>query len=174
MIDIQQGEKIILEVRRHWYVLFWETFVLALLALISLAAFVFLLARGSFLGEQRNALALFFFAGWLLLDWVLFFIIWTIYYLDVLVITDKRMVNIEQHHLFSREVSEGRLDRIQDVTVEVHGILPTMLHFGDIRVQTAGEARAFLIKCIPYPDKVRDAIFKQQDELLKKAKAEHL
>lgn len=173
MIDIQPEEKIILEVRRHWYVLLWETFVLVLLALIPLVAFLFFLIRGTLTGEHLGAIALFFFAGWLLLDWVLFFIIWTIYYLDVLVITDKRMVNIEQHHLFSREVSEGRLDRIQDVTVEVHGILPTMLHFGDIRVQTAGEAEAFLIRYIPYPDKVRDVIFKQQDELLKKAAAEH-
>ena len=45
-----------------------------------------------------------------------FFRAWLDYYLDIWVITDERIVNIEQKGLFSREISTQQLYRIQDVT----------------------------------------------------------
>ena len=78
--------------------------------------------------------------------------------MDVWILTDRKIIDIEQLSLFSREVSEFRLDRVQDITVEVRGIISTMLKFGTLHVQTAGATREFVIKNIPDPYKVRDII----------------
>ncbi len=82
---------------------------------------------------------------------------WMDYYLDMWIVTEKRVINIDQRGLFSREISEIPMANIQDVTVEVHGLMETLLGFGTVRIQTAGE-REFTIDDIPRLNPVKDAI----------------
>ena len=167
MIDIQPGEKVVLEVRRHWYVLIIETLFLSLFFISPFITLCIALFGGIPISPEAFALWIFVSSGWFLLGWVLFFVIWTNYYLDVWIVTDRKIIDVEQHRLFSRDISEFGLDRIQNITIEVSGILPTMLHFGNIHVETAGESRKFIIKYVPHPDKVKDVIFKQHEEFMK-------
>ena len=60
------------------------------------------------------------------------------YYLDVWIITSHRIIDINQNGLFSRVVAQYRLERIQNVTADVSGFLPTVFNFGDVKVETAG------------------------------------
>jgi energy-coupling factor transporter transmembrane protein EcfT len=167
MIEIHPDERVILEIRRHWFVLFSQTIFLAILIFIPIAL-IFFPTVGARIWSSSILLSItiFVFGFWFLLVWILFFIFWTDYYLDVWVLTSRRIIDIEQHQLFHREVSEFRLDRIQDITIDVRGILPTLLHFGDIHVETAGETQKFIIKIVPHPDKIKDAIFKQQEQFV--------
>ncbi|MHA1748185.1 MAG: hypothetical protein ACTSYF_06020 [Promethearchaeota archaeon] len=66
-------------------------------------------------------------------------IFWTVYYLNVLIITNKRIIDVEQHSLFRREVSEFMLVKVQDVTIEIPNFTASLFKFGNIIVQTAGE-----------------------------------
>lgn len=95
------------------------------------------------------------------------------YYLDVFVITNERIIHIEQHNPFSRTVAELRLERVQDVTVEQHGILPTLLHYGNVRVQTAGEATAFVFHDVPYPLKVKEVVMAAHRDVLMRGPGSH-
>jgi len=90
--------------------------------------------------------------------WTGTFLAFMNYYLDVFVVTDERILHIEQHGAFSRSVAELRLERIQDVSVEQHGLLPTLLHFGNIHVQTAGETRAFMFESVPRPEQLKEVV----------------
>ncbi|MDP3963496.1 MAG: PH domain-containing protein [bacterium] len=94
--------------------------------------------------------------------WSFFFLSWLRYWLDVWIITTERIIKIEQHHLFSREMAEFRISRIQDVTVEINGFLATMLKFGDLKVFTASEESGFTFKRIPHPEKIKDIILHHQ------------
>lgn len=76
------------------------------------------------------------------------------YYLDVWIVTNKRVINIEQKGLFSRVVSENELSRIQDVTSEIKGITGTFLKYGTVFVQTAAEKERFEFKQVPHADEV--------------------
>ena len=163
MIKLSENERVVYEIRRHWYVLLTESIFLALLFLIPWVVFFGLDVSGFNFSDGEGALFFFVSVAWLFFTWIAFMIIWTNYYLDVWIVTDKRILDIEQHGLFSRDMSEFRLDRIQDVTIEVKGILPTLLRFGDIHIQTAGESREFTIKSIPHPYRVRDIIIKEHD-----------
>ena len=53
---------------------------------------------------------------------------------------------------------------IQYITVETKGILPTLLNFGDIHVQSAGETKEFVMRGISNPQKARALILKHSDK----------
>lgn len=74
------------------------------------------------------------------------------YWLDVWIITTERIISIEQKGLFARNFSEQRLYRVQDVTSNVKGFLPTVLHYGDIVAQSAGAEQTTILKQVPHAD----------------------
>ena len=76
------------------------------------------------------------------------------YYLDIWIITNDRVISVEQKSLFSRVFSEKELDTMQDITSSVKGFLPTMLNYGDVYIQTAAEKERFIFKQIPNADDV--------------------
>ncbi len=162
MIEIDPQEKIIRVVRKHWFVLFaqgFSYFLMLLAPVILLVLFFELPVMASFsLSGGTVALGFFGFFLWLYLLWNALFLTLTDYLLDVLIITDKRIFEIEQHGLFKRESSTFRIDRIQDVTVEVKGIIATFLNFGDIHIHTAGEGHDFTGTMMSDPYSVKKQI----------------
>jgi uncharacterized membrane protein YdbT with pleckstrin-like domain len=94
--------------------------------------------------------------------WITFFLIWIDYYFDVWIITDRRVVNIEQKGLFNRQVSELELLRIQDITTEVTGVIPTILNYGDVFIQTAGENPRFIFRQVSDPYGIKDTLMNLQ------------
>lgn len=110
------------------------------------------------IGSQNAPIFFFLENSFLLFLWVTLFLIWIDVSFDVWIITEERIVNIEQKGLFTRRVSELRFHTIQDVTSEVNGVLPSILNYGDVLVQTAGENPRFIFRNIPNPIEVKDRI----------------
>jgi uncharacterized membrane protein YdbT with pleckstrin-like domain len=162
MIEIDPQEKVIRVVRKHWFVLLAQGFYYLLMCIIP---FVFVFTIVEFpIGEAFTFSGPGFLVGvfvvtfWLFLIWNAMFLTVTDYLLDVLVLTDKRIFEVEQHGLFRRESSTFRIDRIQDVTVEVKGIIATFLNFGNIHIHTAGEGHDFVGKMMTDPYSVKKQI----------------
>jgi uncharacterized membrane protein YdbT with pleckstrin-like domain len=172
MIRLRDNEQVLLVVRKHWFVFVAEAFFLVFLLLLPLLAwFAFqLLPTNSLVTFDGHfgALMMVITSMWLLFLWVFFFIIWTDYYLDVLVVTNQQIIDVEQKGLFSREISNFRLDRIQDVTAEMDGIIQTFFKFGTLEIQTAGDDRNFLIFGIPKPFEVKHFISVQHDAAIER------
>jgi hypothetical protein len=80
--------------------------------------------------------------------------------LDVWIITNERIIDIQQKGFFSRVISEQRHYRIQDVTSEVNGIIATVLKYGNVYVQTAGSKQRFFFHEVPNPEEVRNTIIR--------------
>ncbi len=74
--------------------------------------------------------------------------------------TNLRIVEIDQRAYFNREVSSVLLNRVQDVTTTVVGVIPSLLSIGAIKVQSAGADVDLLMKGIPRPEQMRDLILK--------------
>lgn len=100
--------------------------------------------------------------------WQILFLTLADYYLDTWIITDHRVLDIQQLGLFRRDVSELRLSKIQDVNVKVKGLFPTFFNYGDVIIQTAGAVPEFKFKQIPNPYKVKDKILHLFDDFTKK------
>jgi uncharacterized membrane protein YdbT with pleckstrin-like domain len=172
MIDLEKNETILLQARRHWFFLVTKLFALLPLVIISFVIIFFTESSGaeyfSFTQKNGTAFIVFLLFTWLLFLWVIAFIMWTNFYLDVLIVTDHRIINIEQKALFARETSSLHLDKVQDVSVEVFGLLATFLSFGNLKIQTAGEVGEFIIKGIKNPDATKQTILEQHEKAMTK------
>jgi len=153
-------EKVVLVIRKHKIVLL--PYFLQLLALSFMPMLFYNLAvpaaLPAFLEAPYNRilfLAYIVFYGFI---WIGAFIVWVDYYLDVCIVTDKRILSVEQIGFFHRVTSELNLNRIQEMTSEVRGMFQTMFGFGDVYIQTAAEERKLTLKSIPHPVTTRKAI----------------
>ncbi len=162
MLKLNENERVALVIRKYWFVMAGPviTFVLALILPSALLTLLPFLAPG--LDREIIAPAVNFFLSLYIMALLAFlYLIWADYYLDMWIVTSQRIIDIEQRGLFSRDVSEIPIDRVQDITIEVHGFFETMLKFGTIRIQTAGE-REFVIHNVPRLYETKDAILKHQ------------
>lgn len=169
MIKLYQNETIILMRRKHWFVFFVH--LLPLIFLYFLPFILWSLVQNTietstvnfslpFAGGRMHMFLTFF---WTLIVWMLCFMTWTDYYLDIWVLTNKRIIDIEQRGFFRREVSNFRYEQIQDMTVKVHGLLATFLDYGSLEVQTAGSSAKLDIHGVAKPNELRDIIFNRME-----------
>jgi uncharacterized membrane protein YdbT with pleckstrin-like domain len=110
------------------------------------------------LNAMPMSIVVFFTAGWLLLVWIVISITLNNYYLDRIIVTNKRVIDIDQVGLFSMDLATITKDKIQDVKVEVKGIIPTLLKYGTIHIQSAGANREIVIEGVHHPEKIKEAI----------------
>ena len=163
--ELEPGEHVVQELRKHWFLFLAELLPYAVLAMLPFAlphllSYAPPLAsyadKITYTGSaQRTVLCV-----WLLLTWTSAWGTFTRYFLNAWVLTNQRIVNIKQRRFWSREVSSLLLPRVQDVTSDVSGVLPSLLGIGDIKVQSAGEEVDFIMHGIPHPDSMRDLILK--------------
>ena len=154
-------EEVLRIIHRHWFNI---SVHYALGILITLLVLIFFIAVPAVFPDILTAMhpSLFYFTlnTFVLFMWLYAFLVWIDYYFDVCIITNERIVNIEQKGLFAREVSELKFSNIQDVTSAVDGFFPTILNFGDVYIQTAAEQERFVFRQIPDPYAVKDMVMK--------------
>lgn len=178
MIEIGDDEKIIRIVRKHWFVLLGDALFVLIALSLPVFALIFLGAAPfdmfvTFTGSAA-ALAGFLLCAWLTIVWMVAWHMWTDYYLDVLIVSNKRIFDIEQKGLFSRLSSSFRIDRIQNVTVDQKGIIQTLLDFGTLRIETAGEREDFIAHYIAHPYEIKKFLNALQDDAAERAQVVHL
>lgn len=158
----EENEMILRVVHRHWFditVQFIPALVGVFFMIVSAGVVPVLFPE---FWEQSAPSFWFFETLIAMVLWVWSALIFVDYVLDVWIITDRRVVNVEQKGLFVRQVSELRYQKIQDVTTEVEGFFPTLLNYGEVFVQTAGEKARFLFHNIPRPYEVKSVIMDLQ------------
>ena len=158
MLKLGINEHIILVVHKHWFVLFRTAITLLVLVIIPPVVLSVLPSlTAQFDAEAVAAISNFLLSLYFMVLLFFLFLFWMDYHLDMWIITNRRIVDVEQRGLFDREVSEIPIQKVQDVTIEVRGVIETFLKFGTIKLQTAGE-REFLIENIPRLYEIKDAI----------------
>lgn len=162
--DGQKDREIILSVvHRHWFDILIQFVALIAMFLLFLGGFFFIpIFLPNF--EEVFGTNLFYFlqSSLFLFIWMLFFAIWIDYYFDAWIVTDERIVDIEQRGLFARGISELQLENIQDITVEVSGVIPTFLNYGNLYVQTAAEKARFTFRNVPDPYALKNLVMNLQ------------
>ncbi len=167
MIHLEEGEQILYVARKHWFIFCAETAFLFLFAALPLGALfvpvdtlreipAILLPRSI----SISALFLFLWCLWLLALWMLFALRWTNYYLDVWIITNHRIIDIEQVGLFNRLISSFRFGQIQDATVKVSGLLATLIGFGTVEIHTASND-SFKFEGVSSPTELKERIMSE-------------
>ncbi|MES3006092.1 MAG: PH domain-containing protein [Patescibacteria group bacterium] len=159
----KDGEQVILFLHRHWWTIANRILIIVIAAF---APFVVAVAFGQILIAQ-NLMAIFAFlwASYYLLLWFFLFYILTIYNLNSWIVTNLRIIDQHQRGFFNQEVAELSLVNIQDVSFKMEGMIATMMNYGNIEVQTAGNDQKFRFSSIPNPQHVKDEIMKIADSV---------
>jgi hypothetical protein len=76
------------------------------------------------------------------------------FYFDLIIVTDRRLVDIDHEQLFYRKSSELNLRDVQDAKFYRRGFFQTFMNFGTIAIQTAGAQNNFTIPNIHHPAEV--------------------
>jgi uncharacterized membrane protein YdbT with pleckstrin-like domain len=164
-IALSDHESVVRIVRKHWFVLFAQIIGIVLVWLLPAPLFGVLVM---WIGTKATVpdivleprLLAFLYALWSLIFGAAFYHRLTNYWLDVWVITSERIIAIDQKGLFRRSIASFRLDRLQNLDVDIDGFIPTMLDFGTLRVETAGhdEEKDFMIRGIGKPREIKSLI----------------
>lgn len=158
-------EKIIYFLRRDTIVFILQALLFIFLLIIPVGLFFFFEATFPALFTSTILYPIVVLLGslYFLTVWLVFFTSFIDYYLDFWIVTNDRIINVEQH-LFSRTISELDLYKIQDITGESKGFLQTMFNYGHVYVQTAGEVGRFNFEEVPNPREVARKIMELMEE----------
>jgi uncharacterized membrane protein YdbT with pleckstrin-like domain len=154
-------EKVHIFTRRHW--LFLLPDIIVTFGLVLLPAIIVIIAAalgGSPFDDSGRTILVTIVPAYYLAVLTWFFIRWLDYYLDLSIVTDQRVVDIDQFGLFRRKISELQLDAVQDVSSSRKGIFQTMFNYGDLEIQTAAERENFEFSSVPRPDTMVQTILK--------------
>lgn len=156
--NLHPDEKIIVFARKHWVVFLGSIVIVMIMLLIPVVGLVWFWFTSP---DQFLLYQLFIIVGstiYLFFIMAFFLVSWIDWYFDILIVTDRRVVDIHQKGLFSRTTDELELLHIEDVSSHLKGILGTFFNFGDVFIQTAGSSRNFIFEKIPRPREVARTI----------------
>ncbi|MCX6714994.1 MAG: PH domain-containing protein [Candidatus Uhrbacteria bacterium] len=74
------------------------------------------------------------------------------------VITDHRVIDIDQRGFFDRVVTESGFDHIDEVSYRMHGIFSTVFGYGTVMVKLHGTAADLSFRHIRNPSRVQDLL----------------
>lgn len=105
--------------------------------------------------------------GWLALGLLLVGLIFTFYrwYLwsnGFYIITNQRVIRIDQRSFFNRVISEAEINRIQEISTNINGPVKTMLNFGTVKIQTASTSTQISLDNVPDPYNLQQVIVRIQ------------
>ena len=160
----RKGEIVRLIVTKHWVIYIRMLRELLIFTFVPIMGMLFFTADTS---SNIKYMTYFFSLIYMAYFFLIVFIRWLNEMLDVLIVTNQRLISIEQVNIFQNAASETNLPMIQDVKGRKKGIWGGLLHFGDMEIQTAAEKIQFKIQDVTNPYTKAKAILNIRDEFIK-------
>jgi len=154
----EDNEEILLLLRRTFYTNVPWIFFGILFALLPIFFFTFVPLADTPLALIPGQYVFVLVAFYYLIILSYGFVNFMTWYFNTSLITNKRIVDIDFADLVYKNVSETKMDLVQDVTFTQTGVLRALFNFGDVLVQTAGTLENFDLTAIPHPDRTADVI----------------
>lgn len=155
----EKGEEVYYLLRRHPVTnLVWVLLSITLLLIPLIILLVFKDYFGILFEYIPSRIGITVILLWYSFVFFLSFRAFLLWYFNVYIITDKRVIDIDFSGLWNKRVSETQLDNIEDATYETSNFLHILFDYGDISVQTAAEKREFEFHSIPNPAIIHDKL----------------
>ena len=161
-------EPALLVIRKHWIVIFiiWLKMIFAIL--IPFAIFFGVMKWNPDLWDisyTRLILVLIHLYALFITLW--YFVEWLDQNLDLIIVTNQRVVDINQTRIFTRKQAETSLSQVQDVSGESKGMAAYFFRYGELRILTASaESNVFEMPYVKYASPVASEILSLRDNYL--------
>lgn len=158
-------EKIVLLLRRHPVTNF--SWVLMVLLLSILPPFIFSTSVFYFVPGGYRLIS---FVCWYLLVFAFGFGRFLSWFFNVNILTDERVIDINFPNILYRDITETKIDRIQDINIKSSGYTRSLFNYGDVLIQTAGTIPGICFEAVPDPEQVshilNELIYEEEQEKL--------
>lgn len=145
------GEQIIIVKRQHpWVLARVGLFVSLIISMIIVSVFLF---KASPLTSW-----IIFGGGFVTAGWGSY--VWYGWWNTIVILTNERILLIDQRGLLSRTVSEVPVAKIQDVSFKTKGLFQTLLNYGAVAVKTASSEDVMRIPNVSNPYHLHQEIMK--------------
>lgn len=162
--NMREWEVVEKVIRRHWmaFMNVWTYWTLSIIFIITMYIF-------------------FGFKPWVNLLVILYtmvtilflFILWLNSELDMYIVTNKRIIWVDQISFLDRQVSECSLKDVQEVNSNTKWLFANMLNYGSLTIQTAWTASNFHMSIVPDPLKCARQVLNIVDHNKKKPTLEN-
>ncbi len=160
---LQETEKVLLMCRRHWVYLYPRMILQILIAVLPVLALFLVLRWADAMDGLAAKVAMVVSAIWLAVWAVKIILLKYRYDNDLWTITNQRIIDSYRSNPFSLKITTADLVDIVDTSLNRSGIFPTMLNYGDIRCETAGERQDISLPAVPHPQEVHALIDRERD-----------
>jgi len=160
LFQLKPYEHVEMLIRKHQIFLIGNLALFAILAAIPFGVMILLQQVSPTLLTGTISMPIVAVSGsiYYLAIWLFLFSMVIDYYLDIWVVTNDRLIAVQQQGLFARTISEMDLWLVQDVTSEVKGINATIFGYGTLSLETAGKEERFRFANAADPSHVRQHI----------------
>lgn len=80
------------------------------------------------------------------------------WFFNIYIVTNERVVDIDFYYLLYKRFSQAELTKIQDISYSSGGVVATIFDYGNVIIETAGEAPNLEFDKVPHPEKVVQTI----------------
>lgn len=81
-----------------------------------------------------------------------FFLRFFAYYLQIMIITNFRVIQLDQTLFFNRNRDSIDLPEIQDIVIKQGGIFKTILNYGELIITLSSAHSSKMLTCVPNPE----------------------
>lgn len=159
--ELDDDEKIILMVRQHFVTLLIKLFFwLIILSIPFILRYIIFNVLG-FVSNDLNIISIILIDIYLLFAFCFLLTFISLYYLNIHIVTNKRILDIDQLSATNHKTAETKLENIQDVSAKVKGIWGNIFNFGTVDIQSAGAEIRISFENIGNPKLVKRIILDQ-------------
>jgi hypothetical protein len=162
-VVMQDGEHLVLLVRRHWMYLYPRLMGIIFLALVPVGAAGGSISAFAPIDPMLQQGATLVGIAWILCWGVSAYFTWYQYQNDLWILTSQRLIDSKRENWFHHDLSSADLVNLQDISIYKNGILHTLFNYGDVRCETAGSSNIFTLTDIPNPASVLSTIDAARD-----------
>lgn len=148
------GETIILLLRRHWITNLIWIFISILLIISPFIILPVIVISIPVISNISASLAGTIVLGWYLITFTYIYVNFILWYFNVSIVTNERIIDIDFINLLNKKFAETRIVKIEDVTMKTGGFIRSFFDYGNVYVQTAAKEAMFEFLSVPHPEKV--------------------
>ena len=161
----KKGEQIKLLIRKHWII---DIKIFAVFAIIGIMPLLLATLFGELLWQssQGDVFWTYILGSLVYMLFIVLFVYlrWLNEELDLVIVTNERIVSHNQIDLFHRQISEALVEDIQDVKGIENGLLGHLFHFGAVEITTSSNQQFFAIQNVVDPYGNTRALLDVRDE----------
>lgn len=169
---MQPGEQVLCEIRRHPIGLIGPYFGAAIVVVGAAVAAVTMPYYLSDFTAPQTKLGILLGAGLAVIAALLYvYIATTIYTANRWILTGDSLTQVSQAGLFNSETSQLALEDLEDITIRQVGMLQSLVDFGTLHAETAGNRSKFVFPYCSDPEYFARQILTAREALINKTEA---